>query len=307
MIIIGAGMSGLLAGQFFRSHDPIIIEKQDSLPNNHKALLRFRSDAVSQLTGISFKKVQVDKMMNYREEHITQSNLFLNNLYSQKVTGSIRSRSALKLERAERYIAPEDFIQRVSSGLDISYSEDARAVYLNQIVDSSEAIISTMPVHKLAEVLNYELKAKLETRPIWTVKFDIEEIECDVYQTVYYPNPSIPLYRLSITGNTVIAEFCEDPNVTWRDDVLMNISHFLEIDFGIIYFTASNYRDGYQKYGKLIEENSDAVKEFLGWATRNYNIYSLGRWGTHRQILMDDVVHDLKVINRMIESNGYKR
>jgi len=307
MIIIGAGMSGLLAGQFFRSHDPIIIEKQDSLPNNHKALLRFRSDAVSQLTGISFKKVQVDKMMNYREEHITQSNLFLNNLYSQKVTGSIRSRSALKLERAERYIAPEDFIQRVSSGLDISYSEDARAVYLNQIVDSSEAIISTMPVHKLAEVLNYELKAKLETRPIWTVKFDIEEIECDVYQTVYYPNPSIPLYRLSITGNTVIAEFCEDPNVTWRDDVLMNISHFLEIDFGIIYFTDSNYRDGYQKYGKLIEENSDAVKEFLGWATRNYNIYSLGRWGTHRQILMDDVVHDLKVINRMIESNGYKR
>ena len=65
MKIIGAGMSGLLAGQFFRSNKPLVIEKQDSLPNNHKALLRFRTEAVSELSGIRFKSVNVQKMINY--------------------------------------------------------------------------------------------------------------------------------------------------------------------------------------------------------------------------------------------------
>ena len=44
--IIGAGMAGLLAANMLRHRDPVILEAQKSLPNNHHALLRFRSSVV---------------------------------------------------------------------------------------------------------------------------------------------------------------------------------------------------------------------------------------------------------------------
>jgi hypothetical protein len=50
MKIIGAGMAGLIAGHMLRRHSPEIHEAASSLPNNHSALLRFRSDAVAKAT-----------------------------------------------------------------------------------------------------------------------------------------------------------------------------------------------------------------------------------------------------------------
>ena len=61
MIIVGAGLAGLLAARCMKHMSPIICEKQSELPNNHSALLRFRSDVVSEMTGIPFKKVSVQK------------------------------------------------------------------------------------------------------------------------------------------------------------------------------------------------------------------------------------------------------
>ena len=319
MKIIGAGMSGMLAGQYFRHMNPVILEKQETLPNNHKALLRFRSDAVSQLTGIPFKKVNVTKMINYKEEHHTQGNIFLNNMYSHKVTGSIRGRSLMNLKPGERYIAPSDFIQQLSYGLNIEFDHDARMDITKQIVNPDEPIISTMPVYLLADMLDYKLDTELKSLPIWTMTFDITDIDCDVYQTVYYPNPKMPLYRLSITGSKVIAEFCRDPMADkhWgnRLVILDNILHFLEIDFGIteVFGKPTLAVDlelldfNRQRYGKLVACSGNQVREFMGFATHEFNIYSLGRWGTHRQLLMDDVVSDLKIIGNMIRSNKYRR
>lgn len=319
MKIIGAGMSGMLAGQFFRHLNPTILEKQETLPNNHTALLRFRSDVVSQLTGIPFKKVNVNKMINYKEDHFNNGDIFLNNLYSQKVTGSIRGRSLMNLKPGDRFIAPGDFIQQLSYGLNIEFDRDARMDITKQITNSSEPMISTMPVYILADMLDYKLGTELKSMPIWTMTFDITDIDCDVYQTVYYPNPKIPLYRLSITGNKVIAEFCRDPlkEKKWDNRLMTvdNILHFLEIDFGIedlfgkptLSVDLDLFKFSRQHYGKLVSCSGNQVREFMGHATHEYNIYSLGRWGTHRQLLMDDVVDDLKIIGNMIRSNKYRR
>jgi len=310
MQIIGAGMAGLLAGQYFRSHDPIIIEKQPLLPNNHTALLRFRSEAVSDLTGIRFKEVNVQKLINYKEAHHESGNIFLNNLYSQKVTGGVYSRSLMNIKDSTRYIAPDTFVSRVATGLSIWYSMDAEKHIHHQMRDSNEPMISTMPLATLAEILGWELKQDLQTREIWTFTFDLE-MDIDVYQTCYYPNPSLPLYRLSITGDRVIAEFCMNPNChsEWDGRTITNIMHFLEIDFGIHASDClfDNPELKHQKHGKIAPGDRDEIHEFIGWASREYNIYSLGRWGTHRQILMDDVVDDLKVIDNLIESKGYRR
>ena len=309
MIIIGAGMAGLLAGQHFRSHSPVIIENQKSLPNNHKALLRFRSEAVSDLTGIRFKKVTVHKMINYKEDHFTQSNLFLNNLYSQKVIGGVYPRSALNLEPAERYIAPGDFIQQASNGLNIMYGMDGVIAIREHLQKGTKTpIISTMPLSILASTMGYQIEQALETRPIMVASFTLD-IDIDVYQTVYYPNPGLELYRMSITGNKVICEFTGDPlsNFRWAQNMLVELLEFLRIDFGIITEDVSDWKYSWHKHGKLVPADQQELQAFMGWATREYNVYSLGRWGTHRQLLMDDVVHDLKVIDNLIHSNNYRR
>ena len=60
--IIGAGMAGLLAAQMLRRHYNVkVYERQKELPNNHSAVLRFRTPEVGNVLGIEFKKVQMVK------------------------------------------------------------------------------------------------------------------------------------------------------------------------------------------------------------------------------------------------------
>ena len=54
MIIFGAGLAGLLSANMMRSHKPTVYEFQSELPNNHGALLRFRSDKVGTATNTFF-------------------------------------------------------------------------------------------------------------------------------------------------------------------------------------------------------------------------------------------------------------
>ena len=299
MIIIGAGLSGLLAAQYFRSHDPIVYEQQDSLPNNHHALLRFRSNAVSDLTGIRFKKVNVQKLISYEDQHYTTPNLVFNNMYSKKCTGAYRSRSLMNLEPVDRYIAPPDFISRVANGINVVYG------VTNAIgSDNLNPVISTIPMIALAHQLGYKFTTDFPSRPIWTITAEIFD-DVDIYQTVYYPDPMIPLYRMSITGDRVIAEFVIPPEQA-RIDPEPYISYMLEKDFGIG-ATVTDVETHNQSHGKLLQTDKKAAQDFISWASRKHNIYSLGRWGTHRQLLMDDVVHDLKVIDNLIESNQYRR
>ena len=45
-------------------------------------------------------------------------------------------------------------------------------------------------------------------------------------------------------------------------------------------------------------------KDFIYTLTEKYNIYSVGRFATWRQLLLDDVVNDISVIERLITSNS---
>ena len=296
MIILGAGMSGLLAGQYFRSHSPIIIERQASLPNNHHSLLRFRSDAVSKLTGITFKKVNVTKSIH----NSTGSVIRDNNLYSVKATGSYVQRSIMNTDTAERYIAPEDFINRAAKGLSIVYNKDCKSKLALQVADSSTPMISTIPVNSLAKMLDYKVDLDLHTRPTVVINATVTRVGCDLYQTVYTPtNPKV--YRVSITGNRLIVECI--PGTELGD---IGLGTILIDMFGIYNANISEVTINKMEHGKLVE-GGQAVKDFIGWASTNFNIYSVGRWATHRQILMDDVVQDLEVVSRLIESNGYSK
>lgn len=300
MQIFGAGMAGLLAANVLQRCRPVIHEAQPSLPNNHSALLRFRSDACSLATGIPFKKVEVHKAISYRGQLLSQSSIALNNLYSFKVTGRTVSRSVVNLQAGERFIAPENFISLMAKNLDIQYNSPLGEEINSRTPDSAPAI-STIPMPVLMGLVKWKNAPKFEARKIWSVSSRIES--CDVYQTIYYPEHEKPYYRASITGNRLIIEYAEQP--LNQDKDCLDVLH----DFGIEPYNASNTELKEQKYGKLVPlEDPSLCRKFILYMTDRYRIYSLGRFAVWRQLLLDDVCHDIGVIQKLIECrDGYQK
>ena len=302
-------MSGLLAANILRKQTPKVIESQKGPANNHGALLRFRTDSVASRTGLEFKKVHVKKEINYHGDHFHTPTIGMANEYCRKVTGGYSSRSIMNTEDCTRYIAPNDFLKKMEFGCNIEYN---RPVNRNDIDSWDCPVISTIPMHNLMRILGWESSPQFEHKSIWSVSLDILSPSFDIYQTVYYPNRDLPFYRMSITGSKVIIEFLEEPQLKyfWKGEEigLSNyILHFLENDFKIFDIIFSGPYIKFQEYGKLIPIDNRTRKKFILWATQTHNVYSLGRWATHRQILLDDVVNDVDVINKLINSNNYNR
>ena len=297
MIIIGAGLAGLVAGNMLRRHKPIIYEAQPSLPNNHAALLRFRTDKVANATGIPFKKVKVSKTLMTGGECVPLT-AKMQNWYSKKVTGEYHPRSIGSLEDCERYIAPDNFIEQAAANLKIIYS-DPNSINLLLGEKNIDQVISTMPMNIMMDLVKWKEKPEFKFMPIWSINADIKD-PCNVYQTIYYPGQEDYehwIYRASITGSKLIIECRIDP-----EDNLRNIIAGVKEDFGIYHYTqTSEPIVKHQKYGKLLPIDDSVRKRFMLHLTQEYGIYSLGRFATWRQILMDDVVKDVGIIENMIE------
>ena len=115
----------------------------------------------------------------------------------------------------DRYIAPEDFIKQL---IERCYD---RIVWGHKVdrkemcKDSGETIISTLPMSLVWQWLNSSAPNDLPAcpvdfsyKPIHIRRFRIPG--ADVFQTIYFPMPETNLYRASITGDILIAEYIED-------------------------------------------------------------------------------------------------
>lgn len=318
MYIIGAGLAGLLAGNILRHYNPTILEAQPSLPNNHKSVLRHRDNRISEATSIPFKKVRVTKGINYKGEIYTQPQIRFSNMYSYKVTGRYMSRSIDNLDTVARYIAPPNFIQQLARGLDIEYGVRRSSIGPASLGDVP--IISTIPMPELWNLINpaplAEARSKIEFQSIniHTVVSYILGPEVDLYQTFYYPNRAMGLYRISITGNKVMAEFTR---MDWRDRDMMQahnldyddlyglLLHFLEHDFGLTNIIMSRPDVYDTKYGKISPIDNVIRKQFIHHCTSQYAVFSLGRYATWRNILLDDVYDDIIAIQKLLNQQGF--
>lgn len=300
MLIYGAGLAGLLSANMLRKFSPTVMEAQSELPNNQSALLRFRSDRVGSACAIPFRKVGVHKAIKYDGRLITSPNLQLSNMYSQKVTGSILSRSINNLEPVDRYIAPLDLIQRMSVGIDIQYdsglSSDSIAIHHKGDIWPEAPIISTIPMPALMKIVGWPDIPDFPHQQIWTQTATIDDPECDVYQTIYYPDPLTDQYRISVIGNVVISEFIREPTLNTGKHTMVALRE----DFGIAANKLVNLKQSSQKYGKIRPIDEALRKEFIYEMTEKYNIYSVGRFATWRQLLLDDVVTDIQHIENFI-------
>ncbi len=117
----------------------------------------------------------------------------------------------------------------------------------------------------------------------------------DVFQTIYFPDPETPVYRASITGSLLIIE-----EVASRSEESAPLS-LVEDAFGINAETLEPLGQSEQSYGKVDELPALTRKRLLYELTCRHGIYSLGRFATWRNILLDDVVDDIVVIKMPLE------
>jgi hypothetical protein len=307
MIIIGAGLAGLLAGSIFQRARIFEAGPEDQI--NHRAVLRFRSRKVGDAVGIDFRPVTVHRGI-WLEDKFVRPSIQLANLYSKKVIGKIMDRSIWKMEPVERWIAPENIVEQLAERC--VGRIDWNSPFETHGCDFGEDdVVSTMPMPMLHPILtklshargNQALGSPPDFRhqPITVRRWRVKN--ADVFQTIYFPAPNTGLYRASITGNLLIAEYIDGVNYdTWSHN-----THAPEVmsPFGLGWDDIEAIDSTRQRFGKIAPIDDAWRRQFILWATMNHRVYSLGRFATWRNVLLDDVLEDIAVVKRIISGGAY--
>lgn len=293
MIIIGAGMSGLLCGAL--NPGSIIYEAGPERESDHKALFRCKSDQIGKVLGIPFKKVEVYKSiwLDSTEVHSTPR---IAHMYSQKVAGKISGRSITNIESGPRYIPPDDFIDQLKARCYIKYDTK----WPGRSADAPT--VSTMPLFRMMNMVDlFDIKMAMplfESKPIYVTRVEIPN--CDSYCTIYYPDHNFLAYRASLTGNILTIEGMKPILVPDVEEVLKS--------FGIFDNFSINQVDWNHKQtmGKITPIDNKIREKAITEMTLKYGIYSLGRFATWRpKVMLDDVLEDIWHINRLIQGGNY--
>ena len=295
MIILGAGLSGLIAAAV--NPQAKVFEASSRDKQSHRAVLRFRTPAVGDAVGIPFRKIRVYKNI-WVDGKFQDPNIQLSNWYSSKVAGGYFDRSIWKTDAVDRYIAPEDFILRLIDQVGDRVEWETPVEELPK----DKAIISTIPMNRMLALAGIAKPDTVEFKfsPIRVQRFRVKD--ADVFQTIYYPSPSTAAYRASITGNLLIVESVDDAGYV-SSDLLEVLDSFglTEDDIEVI---DENHKQSYGKIAPIDENFRRFVVEIL---SQKHGIYSLGRFATWRNILLDDVLQDLNVVKRLINADSYTR
>lgn len=282
MVIGGAGLSGMIAAQVFPD---IPIIEQRTEPQAHAGVLRFRSGIVSDLTGIPFRKVQVRKAIYQDDGLFDTCDARMANLYSYKVAGAITPRSIWDLSPCYRYVAPPGFYALLCE------RNAHRIRWGANVFNMQGPIISTVPLpHALHRFVPESDRSVFLSASIWTATYSIPN--CDVHQTIYFPDDDTCVYRASITGDELIIE-ASNPIVI--NDV-MHVLHAFGINWAGTVFVSESTRN----YGKIVPIDNALRREFIRELTEAHGVYSLGRFATWKNILLDDVVTNARKVQSMI-------
>lgn len=301
--IVGAGMAGLLAAAILREECSSVIEAQVELPNNHSALLRFRSSVVGDTLNIPFRPVQVIKAVHSIGNPVADAVS-----YSIKTNGTATLRSLItaKGEQETRYIAPEDFLVRLRSKVAVPVQ------FGQNWTPGKDSIptISTLPMPLLMALLGYKNESAFVSVPGYVTTARLRDV--DLCATVYIPNANELAYRASITGDRLIVEYAFPGKSELAAALAMrHLSDYPKNKQDHLHWVLSLFGMGAdrivgvpevkaQRYAKILPVSDDARKRFMLWATEHHNIYSFGRFATWRPaLLMDDLIKDLRVIQRL--------
>lgn len=317
MIIIGSGMSGLIAGAVLRNACEKIIEAQPALPTNHSAVLRFKSSIVGDTTNIPFKKVKAIKAVLPWKNPIADAMA-----YSMKSNAGYQLRSIVTADGStvERYVAPPNFTEQLAAAANCEIVFNQK-VQREDLMQPDKKFISTLPMPMLMDLLDYDgQRPEFKSIPGINVMARIKN--CDMYCSLYIPDPSIGPYRVSINGDLMIAEVALvderlremmrygslTPNAviqeqinTWREQAFAAL--------GIEWPSQETCDHSFarQQFAKVVPVDEALRQRFVLHATEHFGIYALGRFATWRPaLLLDDIIHDVRVINRLMAHGNYE-
>lgn len=304
MQIIGAGLAGLITACKIKSAD---IFEAGPCVENHKALLRFRDKSVSDLTGIPFEEVTVNKEIYYHGETHHRCTVAMANHYSFKVAGAYRGRSIWNLDPVQRYVAPDDFYGQLvdKHSNRIAWSTPIKDVTKGSTVQR----INTAPLPVIMQACG--LKPIEQQFAKSHIKVDRYRLPhgTKLYQTIYFPSPTVRLFRASVTGDLLIVESVTGQpraEFQWTMDEREEFAHVLRA-FGFYPDYVEKIESVEQKYGKIIDLPREQREAILYELTRDFNVFSIGRFATWRNILLDDVAKDIEVVERLMASSAYGR
>jgi len=295
MIIIGAGMSGLLAGAL--NPGATILEAGPDKELNHKALFRCKTPQIGQLLGLPFKEVKVQKAI-WLDGIEVQPTPRIIHMYSQKVSGTISARSIFDITSGARYLPPDNFFDRLKERCNIRYDSpfDLSYLYKNSF---KEIIISTIPLPKMVSKYGLFCESAFRSKTIHIVRMVIPD--CDSHCTIYYPDPAFSAYRASLTGNILTIEGMKKIQTPDIEEI--------RVSMGLLYSSFPKIKDMKvyrQKQGKILPINERERTSLITQLTLSHRIYSLGRFATWRpKVMLDDVMEDIFVIRRLIEEGNY--
>lgn len=312
MNIIGAGMAGLLAGGMIRDQPVTLHESASTLPNNHSAVLRFRTSIVGDALDIPFKKVRMMKTSHPWRNPVADALA-----YSMKTNGTatLRSVTTAKGDISERYIAPENLIMELGARLNGPVFFDSKITSID-LCSMPRPIISTIPMPVLMKLLHYNDIPKFNYVNGFNINCTLPD--SDAYVSVYIPDPKDSFNRVSLTGDKLTIEFSAPDQtadqIKQRISILQTSGNILSsvISRGLWYLGINeckwhSEKISAQPYSKILPVNEGERRRFIVWATDQHGIYSLGRFATWRPgLLMDDVVNDVRVIRKIIKNGSYE-
>lgn len=295
--IFGAGLAGLIAARMLPERNPIVYDRSEAVPHNHKAVLRFRTDRVGVATNIPFEEVTVDKAVVGAINHVDAAIK-----YSLKTTGKLHKRSVMNLDTVQRWVAPDDFIPRLASTTNFVGGVDFQKWSHNLLKDHGP-VISTIPVDVMMDLFKWPDKPDFQRARGWNLRVKLlEDLDCNMHMTIYNVGDD-PWYRATLTSGTLIFEGSGDAPALHPSSAHEEISRWLGV-FGLEDRHCEGWELHEAKYQKIVDldrHDRDSVKRFIMMLSSEHNIHSLGRFATWRpKLLLDDVVNDVRIIEQLI-------
>ncbi len=296
MNILGAGLSGLICGALnAASH---IYERNASDFISHRAVLRFRDDKIARALGINFRKVTVRKAIWWEDAEALPSPR-LANLYSNKVRKVFAENSLWNIAPSERFIAPDNLHSVLADicGTRVHWKHEIDKTIISELLEQKDRpLVSTLPLPILLKILGQPEPMKFGYWPITIERYRVAN--CDVFQTIYFPDPAIGIYRATLTGELLTIEGVGQI----PDEETQSVFSAFGMTSCSYEHVLSNHK---QSFGKIAPVPEGARKALLHRLTQEFGIYTLGRFATWRNILLDDVYEDVAAIRKMITQSQY--
>ena len=127
--------------------------------------------------------------------------------------------------------------------------------------------------------------------------------DCDSYVTLQVPDPNVPFYRCSITGDLLIVEFANTDDRSMDYDAEREAKRAALL-MGIRQGHVHLVRRREMQYAKMVPIHEPTRRNFIYWAsTIKGRAYQLGRYATWRpRLQLDDLVKDVRLIEGWIKS-----